>query len=494
MDRILLLLAAEDYDEARGALESARMNAASAERISYGLSLMQEPEDGHHAAMRQLGAVQFLCPAYDSWMDAEALWQGEGFILVGHPLMRFEKNWDIHLLHALSKCRRGGSMSSVLTGYLPRPQDPVDAVCPVAAQAFDEEGRLCFHKGMPLRYAASPVRSAFLHPDFCFAPSAFFRDWSEEPGPRFLAAFRRKWEVYTLHKPVLHMMGEAFVPPCGVRSEDGPFSRFETRFSLKFATRQLSAMARQGVCAADRACPMHVPYAVRAQEAVRDLLSRRSKLAPLCVTAWVPQQEQPAYMLEEYMCWFRHLSRLKALPLLCFAEGAMAKRVSLMHPNMLDYKARYGLQARGSSRWRGTKTYARLSKAFLLAQAREKFLHHTHYIWMDFSYQRYPIYERAAFEWGNICQDKITLATVEGMPDLSMIAVPDERVLTLCRELTALCEQYLQDEERLPEEEEIWLRMMVEHPDWFCTVEMPGRRELFTMTMMSREEEAHAYT
>jgi len=293
------------------------------------------------------------------------------------------------------------------------------------------------------------------------------------------------------------MTWDCQIPPCEIPEEEGRatgLARFEARFNVRLAGRQLSAMARQGVFTADLTYPMHVPYAVRAQEALRDLFSRRSKLAPLCVTAWVPQQEQPADMPEEYMCWFRHLSRLKALPLLCFAEGAMAKRVSLVHPNMLDYKNRYGLQARGCARWQGTKTYARLSKAFLLAQAREKFLHHTHYIWMDFSYQRYPVYERTAFDWGNICQDKITLATVEGMPDLSMIAVPDGRVLTLCRELTALCEQYLQEEGRLPEEEEIWLRMMVEHPDWFSTVEMPGRRELFTMTMMSREEEAHAYT
>lgn len=494
MDRILLLMAAEDYAEARRALESARANAAAGERISYGLSLAAEPEQEDHAAMRALGSVQFLCPGYDSWQDAETLWQGEGFVLVAHPFMRFEKNWDMHLLHALNMCRPGGTFSAALTGYLPRPQDPVDAVCPVAAQAFDSEGQLCFHRGTPLRYAKAPVRSAFLHPYFCFAPSAFFRDIAAEERPRFLAAFRRKWELYTLHKPVIHMMGDAPVAPCTITPEDGPLSRFETRFSLKFATHQLSAMARQGIFTADLSYPMHVPYAVRAQEALRDALGRRSKVNPLCVTAWVACREVPANLPEQYLGWFGNLARLKNLALLCFGDGDTARRVSLRHPNVLEYKPRYGLQAEGVGPYRQSSGYVRLSKALLLAQAREKFLNHSHYIWMDFGYQRYPVYERTAFDWENICLDQITLARVDGKLDLSMIVVPDERVLTLCREITALCESCLQRESRLMDEDEVWAQMLDEHPDWFALVDLPGRRELITMTMMSREEEAHAYT
>jgi hypothetical protein len=56
---------------------------------------------------------------------------------------------------------------------------------PRGGESFDDAGRLCFHRGTPLRYARAPLRSAFLHPDFCFAPAAFFQEMTEEDGPRF---------------------------------------------------------------------------------------------------------------------------------------------------------------------------------------------------------------------------------------------------------------------------------------------------------------------
>ena len=39
----------------------------------------------------------------------------------------------------------------------------------------------------------------------------------------------------------------------------------------------------------------------------------------------------------------------------------------------------------------------------------------------------------------------------------------------------------------------MWLGLMADHPDWFRTVALPGPRELLTLTLMTREEEAHVY-
>ena len=91
MDRILLLMAAQGYPQADAALHSARENAASPARVSYGLSLQDEPDENAHSAMRALGSVQFLCPGFSSWTDMEALWQGEGYVLIAHPAMTFTK-------------------------------------------------------------------------------------------------------------------------------------------------------------------------------------------------------------------------------------------------------------------------------------------------------------------------------------------------------------------------------------------------------------------
>ena len=497
MDRILLLMAAPDYAAADTSLRSARDNAAAPERISYGLSLQEEPDEDDCAAMRALGSVQFLCPGGDSWSDVEELWQGEGYVLIAGPGTSFTRHWDMQLLRALRQCRRDSLFSAVLTGYLPRPQDPVDAICPVAADRFGEDGSVCFHRGTPLRYAERPLRCAFIHPDFCFAPAGFFREMLEEDGPLFLSAFRRKWEVYTLHRPLLHALYDMPVPSCPpFLAEEGAVPgliRFEKRFSLRFATRQLSAMARQGVFTADLTFPVHVPYAVRAQEALREVMGARRKSSPLCVTAFLSLPLPGANLREQYLCWFGYLSGLKNLPLLCYGDGETTRLIVPRHPNVLEYKRRYGLPIEGDIPPEEAMNFIRLCKPFILAQSREKFLHHSHYVWVDFGYLRYPVYERAAIEWDNLCGDEITLAMVDGEPDLSMLVVPDRLVLTLCREIAALCNSRRSAGQPLPLESELWRTLMAEHPDWFRTVALPGPRELLTLTMMSREEEAHVY-
>ena len=498
MDRILLLMSSDEYAQADAALRSARDNAASPERISYGLSLRQEPDAADHTAMRSLGSVQFLCPGGSSWQDVEALWQGEGYVLIAHPAMSFTKNWDMQLLRTLRQCRKDSLFSAVLTGYLPRPQDPVDAVCPVAAEGFDGEGRLCFHRGTPMRYATAPQRSAFIHTDFCFAPAGFFREMMEEDMPLFLAAFQRKWEVYTLHRPLIHIWDDMALSPCAmpeVGEEHIPgLSRFEKRYGMRFATRQLTAMARQGIFTADLTFPVSVPYTVRAQEALREVTNRLSKVSPLCVTAYLTLPTQGPNMGEQYLCWFGYLSRLKNLSLLCYGDGDSTRKIMPMHPNVLEYKRRYGLPVEGEVPADEAMNFLKLSKPFILARSREKFLNHSHYVWIDFGYLRYPVYERAAIDWANVCRDKIMLSMVNGVPDVSMLVVPDDKLLTLCREIAALCESELNTRGHLPQETELWLMLIREHADWFELVDMPGNRELLTLTMMSREEEAHVYT
>lgn len=496
MERILLLMAAQNYDQAAAALRSARDNAAAPNRVSYGLSLQEEPDMERQAAMRELGTVQFLCPAGNSWTDVEPLWQGEGYALVAHPAMSFTKNWDMQLLRALRQCQKESRFRGVLTGYLPRKQDPVDAVCPVAAESFDNKDRLCFQRGTPLRYATRPQRSAFIHPDFCFGPAAFFREMREEEAPLFLAAFRKKWDVFTLHRPVIHIGDDMRLPPCPMPqvTDATALSRFEQRFGLRFAQRQLSAMARQGVFTADLTFPVRIPMMVRIQETLREALRRKKTVSPLCVTAYLSMPMEGPNMHEQYQCWFGYLSRLKNLSILCYGDSETARKIMPMHPNVLEFKPRYGLPLKYEIRDDETIDYIKLSKPFVLARSRERFLNHSHYIWIDYGYLRYPVYERSSIDWANLCSDRIVLSMVDGVPDVSMLVVPDAMLLPLCREIAALCEQEQLSRGHLPMETEMWLMLIRQHGDWFELVEMPGDRELLTLAMMNREEEAHVYS
>jgi hypothetical protein len=180
------------------------------------------------------------------------------------------------------------------------------------------------------------------------------------------------------------------------------------------------------------------------------------------------------------------------MALLAYADGPACRQVTAIHPNVLEYKRRYGLPVEEDVPSAEALKYVRLCKPFLLGQSREKMLGHSHYIWLDFGYLRYPVYEGASLIWDELCTDKITIAQVDGQLDLSMIVMPQQHVLSLCREITALCQNEREKTGCIPEESWLWHELMQAHPDLFRLIELPGRRELLTMALTSREEEVHA--
>ncbi len=495
MERILILMPADCYEDAELALKSAKENASSAQRISYGIVLREEPDDEALAAMRGLGTVLFLAPADDPWSSFPALWQGEGYALLSHPAMRFTRHWDMKLLNALRACRSDSEWQCALTGFPPTPDDPVDAVSPVAAESFDAAGCLCFHKGTPLRYAKAPERSAFLNPAFCFAPAAFFNAMAEESSPLFLAAFRGKWALFTLHKPLIHMAWNTMIPPCTIPTEEGRttgLARFQAKFPMKLEERKLTGMARTGIFSPDLCFATHVPIMVRLQEKWHGGFGRKSTVSPLFITAYRTLPEPGECLPEEDFCRFGRLAGLKNLALLCFADGDMARRLMHMLPNVLEYKTRYGLPIRTEVYGAETRKLVDLSKPFLLSQGREKFLNHTHYAWIDFGYLRYPVYERASLDWDELCSDKIVIATVNDKVDPSMFIVPEKRISDLCEEVLRRSEESLRILHVLPEEAQLWQEMLHDLPDWFEPVELPARNALLDLAMLSRSEEFHA--
>lgn len=449
--------------------------------------LMEPAQDAERELLRAIGQVRMLAPSQDAWRDLPSLWQGEPLVLMGHPGMRFERGWDRALIHTLEECRHQSDYPVALTGYLPRSEDPVDAVSPVAAAGYDRLGRLRLGRGTPLRYASAPVRSAFLHPDFCFAGADLFRLLADEEQPYFLAAFRRKWELYTLHRPVIRLLWDDPLPPVALPLEDEDAARFGRRYGVDPVARTMTAAAQEGVWTTDMTFPTHVPLAVRLQERLRDLDNRASRIDPLVVTAWMTLPDNPD--MDRAMLHLRRLDAIKNLPLLCFADAANVRRVTRSCPYVLEYKPRYGLPMQTRVQPADLSRYARLSRPFLLAQSREKDLSRTHYIWIEPDYLPYPVYEGAALDWETVCTDRIVLARVAGELDLSMISAPQGRLLALCHELTALCENAVLRTGRLPEEAEIWRLLVHEHPDWFHLIDLPGRRELLSLTMAGRDEE-----
>ena len=483
MDRILILMSAVDFLDAQTALYSAKENATNSSLLSFGLTLGNEPDEEAQALMAALGRIQFLCPEHDPWRSMPELWQGEGNVLMAHPAMRFTKGWDKALLKALRACPATDKGQNIITGYLPVREDPLDAVCPVGADAFTVEGELTFRHGTPLKYTTGQERGPFLHPSFVFAPAGFFRAMSEESAdPLFLRAFAQGWNSYALTKPVIRLVWDVPVENCHVAPDHPLCEEFAQVFGVDFRTGDLSAQSRRGMVNEELNFHLRVPFSVRLKERFRLWQQRRQQTTgkcpqPLCVTLYT------ASMPTETRRWLGRLTELRHLPLLAYADPLLLRKITDFLPNVMEFKPRYMMDLPVDA----PQIVQHLSKATILAKARDRELTHSHYIWLDADCVQFPLYQGSVFRWQRVCTDKIVIAMVNGEPDPTMFAVPDGMVLTLAREMEARCLTFLSQRGDLPTGTELWQLIIREHPDWFQLKVMPVTRQLFTLLTTDAE-------
>ena len=482
MDRILILMSAEDFLDAQTALYSARENAAHPAALSYGVTLENEPDDESHGLMAALGNIQFLCPESDAWRAMPELWQGESHVLMAHPAMRFTPGWDKALLRELRSCPATNKGQNVLTGFLPVREDPLDAVCPVGADAFTVDGELTFRHGTPLKYTVGMERGPFLHPAFVFAPAGFFRAMAQEDdAPLFLQAFAQDWNLFTLTNPVIRLVWDLPVAPCWVDPEHPLCEEVAQVFGVDFRTGALSAQSRRGMVSEELNFRIKVPLAVRMKEKLRHLQQQmqlgQKAPQPLCVTLYT--QDMP----EETLRWLRRLTELKHLPLLAYADPLLLRKITDFLPNVMEFKARYMMELPVDA----PQVVQKLSKAAILAKARDRELTHSHYVWLDADCVQIPLYAGSVFRWEKVCTDRIMIAMVNGEPDPTMFVVPDGLSLTLAREMEARCLTFLNQRGDLPTETELWQLMIREHPEWFQLKVFPVQRQLFTLLTTDHE-------
>jgi len=469
MERILILMQAANWAEATEALTSARENALHRNALSYALVLPEAPTSPEECNMAAFGTLQYLVSPEMTFAAMETLWHGERYALLAHPAMRFERDWEKKLLRALNDCPVENAQA-VLTGYLPAQDDPIGAVCPVAAERIDPDGTLCFAHGMPLTLAAHPMPGAFWHPDFFFARAGFIRAMAQGSGTAFLRAMVQGWQCCTLNQPVITLTHDLPVPPVRIEPQEDGLAQLKEEYGVDFAAGTLSAAAKRGLKSNSLDMTLAVTPLMRIKSAVQRRRRKRTDPMPLCVTVC------PASLDEEGMHWLRQLTQMQDLALLCYAEGLKLREVAEFHPNVLEYKPRYALPM-------PTGKPSLFSRAAMLSAARDRVLSSTHYIWMAPDCVRYPLYTGMALPWKRLCGEKIVLASVRNRLDLSMVVVPDKQIKPL---MSAIGEQLraLLAAGTIPETEEtLWAGIVKEHPDWFEFRVLPVEKQLFTFLL-----------
>ena len=485
MPRILLVLAAARAEDAAEALRSAAVHADEPELLSLGLAAPEGevpvPEEGR-------APVRLLREACSAWQAVQTLWQGETWVLVGCPELRFRKGWDRRLAREAGIRQGQSAMGAVLSGCLPSPADAIAAVRPVAAAGFTEDSLLVTEPGLPLRYAFESEPAALIHPDFCFARAAFFADAAQSAEDPCWVAFRRRWAVYTLHAPWVTRTDPAAMPVIAAPDEPELLRRFATHFGISFPARTLSAQAREGIWRASLDVPAKVPLRTRVHERLRGLDAITSRLNPLAVTAWLTLPGSDAEA-ELQLARFRRLCGLKNLPLVCWADRASLTAASRVLPAVREFSPRLGLPVRIRVSEENAAAWAMLSAPFLLAAARDADRSRTHYLWLDFDILRYPVYEKTALDWQTVCIDRIHIARVAGRADPTMFSVPEALVPMLCDDFSLLCEKSIRETGALPDPIGVWDTLLDAHPEHYEAIDLPAERELLSLTMPLRDEE-----
>ena len=328
-----------------------------------------------------------------------------------------------------------------------------------------------------MRHMKRPVAGPFLHPDFCFAPSGFFRAVASAGDMQYLEAHRSGWQLYTLHTPLIHLQYDMPLPPVTAADDQALLDSFAHRFGVDFTIRTVADHARRGMQEKDFSLPEEFPRKLRMAERWRRFRYRmthllkwyKEKITPHAVTLVTPD------MPEETEIWLRQLARLENLSLTAYAPSALKRQVVEYLPNVYDLQPQHTMEIAGVPQ----EALLPLSKAAALSATRDRTLKNSHYVWMDPDCVRHPVFPGAFFDWESICTDQIFIAMVDGHPDTSIFVVPDRMILDLANDLQARAIAILNQRGALPSETELWEMVIRENPGWFQHIVCPRRGQLF---------------
>jgi len=220
--RIFVQIASYRDPECAPTVADLYAKAAHPERVSIGLVWQARPEDGEPMRADQPHADQvriFHVAAQHSrgacWARhlAQNLWQGEDYFLQVDSHMRFEPDWDRHLVE---QWQATADPRALISSY-PAAYEPPDTLHPcitrMVAKGFNHDGVLSFNsKILTGVESAPPLPGAFISAGFLFGPAAALREVPYDPllyfvGEEVSMAVRlwtHGWNPYSPNRVILY--------------------------------------------------------------------------------------------------------------------------------------------------------------------------------------------------------------------------------------------------------------------------------------------------
>ncbi len=351
-----------------------------------------------------------------------------------------------------------------------------------ALKEVQEDGSVLLGRGLALVCAAGPVKTLVIDPGFLFGPVVFLLE-GENLDSDFLSltAYLTGYTVYALHEVLtwpLHAQPKAFLRLPHAPLPGTTLARFEQLLGFHSALRRCDAKTAMGLFGHEDIYPQHMPPKLmlkhKARSACMKLLETHM---PLMVSAFIdlpnPRVESAFYLLR-----FGFLRRIQSLPLVLYTGGSQERALRAAFPHTQSYPDHKLLPKALLQNGMKPEEYFARSKTLLMHKAASRQVEFTHAAWVDMDILPHPVCAEAVPDFRSLMDDRIHLATVNGVPDPSFVVVPVDRLPSL----TQLVQSITQLDAELKRgfsEPLLWERVFHRKPQWFAIHPMPRRRMLF---------------
>ncbi len=351
-----------------------------------------------------------------------------------------------------------------------------------ALKDVQEDGGILLGRGLALVCAAGPVKTLVIDPCFLFGPVVFLLE-GESLDADFLSltAYLTGYTVYALSEVFawpLHTQPQNTLRLPADALPGTTLARFEQLLGFHSALRRCDAKTAMGLFGHEDAYPQRMPPKLLVKHKTRlACMNLLETHMPLLVSAFIdlpnPRVEAAFYLLR-----FGFLRRIQSLPLLLYTGGSQERALRAAFPHTQSYPDQKLLPKTLLQSGMKPEEYFARSKTLLMYKAAKRQVEFTHAAWVDMDILPHPICAQAVPDFKSMMDDRIHIATVNGIPDPSFVVVPVDRLPSLAQ-LAQSITQLDAELKRGFSEPLLWERLFHRKPQWFAIHPMPRRRLLF---------------